>query len=82
MLKTHGGISYLSQRAFWKAFGYESDAVVKYNYDRYTWFLKVPPIRKRKTRKKVAKEAGYRKLNISKILEVHHGLGGSRIIEH
>jgi len=66
---TETGTTFLSQPEFREYFEYEhSEEVIKYNYDRYTWFIKVAPIRKKKMRAKVAREAGYEKFDFSRFL--------------
>ena len=70
-MKTFNNKTYLSQHEFRDKINkidlYISEEVIKYNYDRYTYILKVAPIRKKKTRKKVGNEAKWFKLNLKEI---------------
>lgn len=67
-MKEYKGVIYLSQPEFREAilerFPQCSEEVIKYNYDRYTYFKGGQAIRKKATRKKVAQEAKY--LNLDK----------------
>jgi hypothetical protein len=75
-LKRREEVAMLSQPEFRRVLKYlglytDEDAL-KYNYDRYTWFKKVKPIRKMKIRKKVANAARYQKINLQLVLEKEH----------
>jgi hypothetical protein len=72
MKKNKDGTLYLSQHEFRQAvnkfYPGMSEEVIKYNYDRYTYYLKVQPIRKQKLRKKIGSEARWHKLDLTPLL--------------
>ena len=71
-MKEYKSTSYMSQPEFREAvhriFGNISEEIIKYNYDRYTYYMNVQPIRKKKTRKRVGEEAKWFKLNLKKLI--------------
>ena len=71
--RDYQGVSYFSQpefRTIASQLGIElTEEELKYNYDRYTWHKKVPPIRKLKVRARIAREAKYFKIDLQMIIK-------------
>jgi len=71
------GTLYMSQDEFRVAvlnvYPSASEEVVKYNYDRYTYYMKVQPIRKIRTRKRIGRGAYWIKLDLSKFTGIRDG---------